>query len=84
MDESNELEPSITARTLGASVGGAGGSSKGSDSKADSSNIVGNSTNRWQQAFRDTLLSGRVGALSVDPEFFVFEPQGCELNVFYK
>lgn len=36
------------------------------------------SGNTWERAFRDTVVSGRVGALNVDPEFFVFESQACK------
>lgn len=30
------------------------------------------------KTIQDSVNSGRVGALKVDPQYFVFEPQSCE------
>jgi hypothetical protein len=34
-----------------------------------------------EQAIKESLASGKVGSLSVDPNFLDFEPLGSELNV---
>lgn len=45
----------------------------------DQSNIYNKEVHRTIQ---DSVNSGRVGALKVDPQYFVFEPQSCEYFIF--
>lgn len=35
------------------------------------------------KTLQDSVNGGRVGALKIDPQYFVFEPQSCKYICFY-
>lgn len=37
---------------------------------------------KLEESVKETLSQGRVGALSVDPKYYVLEPQSCMCFVF--
>lgn len=36
-----------------------------------------------EQVLQETVAAGRVGALTLDPAYLVFEPQQCKINILY-
>lgn len=48
------------------------------DANTDTSSMAAAAGNQAERLLQDTLATGRVGALTVDPQYLVFEPQLCK------
>lgn len=48
------------------------------DANTDSAAMAAAAGSQAERLLQDTLATGRVGALTVDPQYLVFEPQLCK------